>query len=134
MVLEGVDAKAASNVLMNQFAATGVDAAAVDPAELAKLVAQRADIPRAAFDEALAAAGDPDFRADTYLAETAIADESELDPIIDRILEANPGQVEQFRGGKEGLLGFFVGQVMRETQGKANAKVVNERLREKLRI
>jgi aspartyl-tRNA(Asn)/glutamyl-tRNA(Gln) amidotransferase subunit B len=40
--------------------------------------------------------------------------------------------VEQFRGGKEGLLGFFVGQVMRETQGKANAKVVNERLREKL--
>jgi len=41
--------------------------------------------------------------------------------------------VEQFRGGKEGLLGFFVGQVMRETQGKANAKVVNDRLREKLR-
>jgi aspartyl-tRNA(Asn)/glutamyl-tRNA(Gln) amidotransferase subunit B len=134
MVLEGVDAKAASNVLMNQFAATGVDPAAVDPAELAKLVAERADIPRAAFDEALAAAGDPDFRADTYLAETAIADESELDPIIDRILEANPGQVEQFRGGKEGLLGFFVGQVMRETQGKANAKVVNERLREKLDV
>ena len=133
IALEGVDAKAASNVLMNQFAATGVDPAAVDPTELAKLVAARADIPRAAFDDALAAAGDPDFRAETYLAETAIADEAELDPIIDRIIEANPGQVEQFRGGKEGLLGFFVGQVMRETQGKANAKVVNERLREKLR-
>jgi aspartyl-tRNA(Asn)/glutamyl-tRNA(Gln) amidotransferase subunit B len=133
IALEGVDAKAASNVLMNQFAATGVDPGAVDAAELAKLVAARGEIPRAAFADALAAAGDPDFRAETYLAETAIADESALDPIIDRILDANPGQVEQFRGGKEGLLGFFVGQVMRETQGKANAKVVNERLREKLR-
>ncbi len=130
---EGVDAKAASNVLMNQFAATGIDPGSVNPAELAKLVAARAEVPRAAFDEALAASGDPGFRAEAYLAETAIADASELDPIIDRILDANPGQVEQFRGGKEGLLGFFVGQVMKETEGKANAKVVNERLREKLR-
>ncbi len=42
------------------------------------------------------------------------------------------GQVESYRGGKEGLLGFFVGQVMRETQGKADPKVVNQLLREKL--
>jgi aspartyl-tRNA(Asn)/glutamyl-tRNA(Gln) amidotransferase subunit B len=41
--------------------------------------------------------------------------------------------VDAFRAGKEGLLGFFVGQVMRETRGKANPKVVNERLRERLR-
>ena len=41
-------------------------------------------------------------------------------------------QVAAYRGGKEGLLGFFVGQVMKETGGKANPKVVNERLREKL--
>ena len=40
--------------------------------------------------------------------------------------------MEQFRGGKEGLLGFFVGQVMKETGGKANPKVVSERVREKL--
>jgi aspartyl-tRNA(Asn)/glutamyl-tRNA(Gln) amidotransferase subunit B len=52
--------------------------------------------------------------------------------VIDRILAANQGQVEAYRGGKEGLLGFFVGQVMKETQGKANPKVVNERLRERL--
>ena len=38
------------------------------------------------------------------------------------------------RAGKEGLLGFFVGQVMKETQGKADARVVNERLREKLSV
>ena len=52
--------------------------------------------------------------------------------MIDRILAANPEQAEQYRGGKHGLLGFFVGQVMKETGGKANAKVVNELLREKL--
>ena len=61
-----------------------------------------------------------------------MADASELDPVIDRILSENEGQVAAYRGGKEGLLGFFVGQVMRETEGKANPKVVNERLREKL--
>jgi aspartyl-tRNA(Asn)/glutamyl-tRNA(Gln) amidotransferase subunit B len=52
--------------------------------------------------------------------------------VIDVVLSANPGQVAAYRGGKEGLLGFFVGQVMKETQGKADPRVVNERLREKL--
>jgi len=51
---------------------------------------------------------------------------------VEAVLAANPGQVEAYRGGKDGLLGFFVGQVMKETGGKANAKVVNELLREKL--
>jgi aspartyl-tRNA(Asn)/glutamyl-tRNA(Gln) amidotransferase subunit B len=128
----GADATEAANVIANQFVATGIDPTAVDASELAKLVSARADIPRAAFDEALAHSGDPGFRAEAYLAETAIADADELDPIIDRILAANEEQVQAYRSGKEGLLGFFVGQVMRETQGKANAKIVNERLREKL--
>ena len=48
------------------------------------------------------------------------------------MLAANPEQVESYRGGKEGLLGFFVGQVMKETEGRANPKLVNELLREKL--
>jgi aspartyl-tRNA(Asn)/glutamyl-tRNA(Gln) amidotransferase subunit B len=132
VVAAGAEAKAASNVLTNQLVAAGVDPAAVNASELAKLVAERDSIPRAAFDEAIAASGTADFAADRYLAETAIADTAELDPVIDAILAANPGQVEQYRGGKEGLLGFFVGQVMQETGGKANPKVVNERLREKL--
>jgi Asp-tRNA(Asn)/Glu-tRNA(Gln) amidotransferase B subunit len=53
--------------------------------------------------------------------------------VIDRILGENSQQVDAYRSGKEGLLGYFVGQVMRETGGKANPQVVNERLREKLR-
>jgi Asp-tRNA(Asn)/Glu-tRNA(Gln) amidotransferase B subunit len=89
-------------------------------------------MPRAAFDEALARVGDDGFSAGPYLEQKAVSDVSELDPVIERIIAANPGQAEQYRGGKQGLLGFFVGQVMKETGGTANPKVVNERLREKL--
>ena len=126
------DRRAVANVLMNQFAASGVDPGAVDADELGKLIEARSRIPRDRFLEALGESGDPSFSADAYLGDGLVADTSELEPIVDRILEANPGQVESYRGGKEGLLGFFVGQVMRETQGKADPKVVNQLLREKL--
>ena len=128
----GADAKEAANVLANQFVATGIAPEQVSAVELAKLVAARGDIPRAAFDEALAHVGDAGFSADPYVAQKAVSDTSELDPIIERVIAASPAQAEQYRGGKHGLLGFFVGQVMKETQGKADARVVNERVREKL--
>ncbi len=124
--------RAVANVIMNQLAGAGVDPGAVDPGELAKLVEARDRIPRGAFDEALARVGEPGFTADPYVAQEAVADAGALDPIIDAVLAANPGQVEAYRGGKEGLLGFFVGQVMKETSGQADARAVNERLREKL--
>jgi aspartyl-tRNA(Asn)/glutamyl-tRNA(Gln) amidotransferase subunit B len=123
---------AVANVVMNELAALGLDPAAVNAEELGKVIERRGEIPRTAFAEALAASASPDFSADRYLAEAAIADVGELDPVIDRILSENKQQVAAYRGGKEGLLGFFVGQVMKETGGKANPKVVNERLREKL--
>jgi len=62
-----------------------------------------------------------------------ITDSSAIEPIIDEIIAANPGQVEQYRGGKEKLFGFFVGQVMKATRGKANPQQVNELLRAKLK-
>ena len=127
------DRRAVANVLMNQFAATGVDPAAVDAAELAKLIEARDRIPRQAFTDALAASGDPGFSAETYLGDGQITDTSELESLIDRVLAENPQQVEDYRGGKEGLLGFFVGQVMKQTEGRANPKLVNELLREKLK-
>ncbi len=101
--------------------------------ELARLVEARDRIPRAAFDEAIAKLGEPGFSADPFLAQEAVSDENELEPIVARILEASPDQVEAYRSGKEGLLGFFVGQVMKETGGKANARVVSELVRERLR-
>lgn len=62
-----------------------------------------------------------------------VSDTSTIDPIIDEIIAANPQQLAQYRAGKETLFGFFVGQVMKASKGKANPKVVNERLREKLK-
>jgi aspartyl-tRNA(Asn)/glutamyl-tRNA(Gln) amidotransferase subunit B len=132
VVAAGADAKEAANVLSNQFVAAGIAPDAVNAGELAKLVAARSEIPRAAFDEALAKVGDANFSAAPYLEQKVVADASELDPIIDKIIEANPGQAEQFRSGKDGLLGFFVGQVMKETGGKADPRVVNDRVRAKL--
>jgi aspartyl-tRNA(Asn)/glutamyl-tRNA(Gln) amidotransferase subunit B len=62
-----------------------------------------------------------------------VSDTAEIDGLIDEVLVANPPQLESYRAGKETLFGFFVGQVMKASKGKANPKVVNERLREKLR-
>ena len=129
----GGDRRDVANVLMNQFAATGVDPAAVNAEELAKLIEARDRIPRQAFTEALAASGDERFSADSYLGDGQITDTSELESLVDQVLAENPQQVEDYRGGKEGLLGFFVGQVMKETEGRANPKLVNELLREKLK-
>jgi aspartyl-tRNA(Asn)/glutamyl-tRNA(Gln) amidotransferase subunit B len=132
VALDGVDAKAASNVLMNDFVATGVDPATVNGEELAKVIAARASIPRETFTRALTESGDPEFRAETYLSDTLVVDTSELEPLVERILADNPGQVAAYKGGKKGLLGFFVGRVMKETKGKADPKIVNELLRKKL--
>jgi aspartyl-tRNA(Asn)/glutamyl-tRNA(Gln) amidotransferase subunit B len=132
VALDGVDTKAASNVLMNDFVATGVDPAAVNGAELAKLISARPTLPRETFTRALSESADPEFRAETYLGDTLVADTAELEPLVERILADNPGQVATYKGGKQGVLGFFVGLVMKETGGKADPKVVNELLRSKL--
>jgi aspartyl-tRNA(Asn)/glutamyl-tRNA(Gln) amidotransferase subunit B len=126
------DRRAVANVIMNQLAGAGVDPDTVEPQELGRLIEARDRIPRTAFDEAISHIGEPGFRAEPYLGEVAISDVGELDPLIAEILAANPSQVDAYRGGKNGLLGFFVGQVMKATGGKANAKVVSERVREKL--
>ena len=61
-----------------------------------------------------------------------ISDTGELEGVVDGILAEYPDDVAEYRAGKTKLLGFFMGQVMRATQGKANPKMVNELLRKKL--
>jgi aspartyl-tRNA(Asn)/glutamyl-tRNA(Gln) amidotransferase subunit B len=61
-----------------------------------------------------------------------LSDTGEIDVLIDDVIAANPDQVASYRSGKETLFGFFVGQVIKASKGKANPKVVNERLRERL--
>ena len=62
-----------------------------------------------------------------------LSDTGEIDAIIEQVLNSNPQQLAQYRSGKEALFGFFVCQVMKASKGKANPKVVNERLKEKLK-
>ena len=62
-----------------------------------------------------------------------ISDVGELDAIVARIVAANPGPAEEFRQGRDRVLGFFVGQIMKETRGQANPQLVNELLRKHLR-
>jgi glutaminyl-tRNA synthetase len=62
-----------------------------------------------------------------------ISDPAIISPIIDEIIAKNPDNVAKFRAGNTKLLGFFVGQVLKATGGKANPKIVNELVAEKLK-
>src|SRR4029078_2912622 len=61
-----------------------------------------------------------------------VSDTGEIDSLIDEVIAANPDALANYRSGKETLFGFFVGQVIKASKGKANPKIVNERLRAKL--
>ena len=131
LAADGVEPKLAANWVMNDFAATGEDPSAVNVPEMAAVL-KTPNLTRDALVGATAASTGAGFSASTYTSQTAVSDASELDPVIEAVLASNPDQVATYRGGKEGVLGFLVGQVMKETQGKADAKVVNALLREKL--
>ena len=61
-----------------------------------------------------------------------ITDSSAIEAVVDKVIADNPGQVAEYKSGKDKLIGFFVGQVMKETQGKANPGQVNKMLKDKL--
>jgi aspartyl-tRNA(Asn)/glutamyl-tRNA(Gln) amidotransferase subunit B len=61
-----------------------------------------------------------------------VTDRNAIEAVVEKVLAGHPSEVDAYRNGKTQLIGFFVGQVMKETRGKANPKVVNELLREKL--
>ena len=135
--------KACSNWVMGEVtrglnaAGIGVRDCPVTPQLLAGLL-QRIDdgtisgkIAKTVFDQMWQSGQD----ADTIIAEQGlkqVTDSGAIEKIIDEILAANPGQVDEFRGGKEKVFGFFVGQVMKASKGKANPAAVNELLKQKL--
>ena len=126
----GLDWTTAANVAMNQLAA--IDPLPENAPALVAVIKARERIPRDRLTASLASSATVLIDPEEVLAETVVADTSELEPLVDRILESSPAQVESYRGGKQGVLGFFVGQVMKETHGKADPRVVNELLRKKL--
>ncbi len=82
--------------------------------------------------EAMAASGKcaRDIVAERGLGQ--ISDVAQLEAVVARVVEANPGPAEEYRQGRERVLGFFVGQVMKETGGQANPQLVNDLLRKHL--
>jgi len=137
------DAKLAANWVMGELSAalnrdeTGIDASPVTPAQLAALIARLKDetlsskTAKTLFEALWAGEGEVDAIIEARGLKQ-VSDTGELKAIVERVVADNPDQVEQFRAGKEKVLGFFVGQVMKHTQGKANPKQVNELLRDAL--
>ncbi len=130
LVEHGLDWPSAANVAMNQLAS--VEPLPENYPILVEVQRSRREIPREVYSTSFSSSATIVLDREEIFSQRAIADTSELEPLVERILEANPRQVESYRGGKQGVLGFFVGQVMKETQGKADPKVVNELFREKL--
>jgi aspartyl-tRNA(Asn)/glutamyl-tRNA(Gln) amidotransferase subunit B len=83
------------------------------------------------FEAMWTGAGDADAIIDAQ-GLRQISDSGELERIVDGIIAANPGQLADYRAGRDKLFAFFVGQVMKQTQGKANPAQVNDILRRKL--
>ncbi len=138
------DAKLAANWMTGTLAAAlnksdrDIADSPVSAAQLAGLIARIQDntisgkIAKQVFDAMWSGEGD----ADQVIAARGlkqITDTGAIEAMIDAIIAANPQQVEQYRAGKEKVFGFFVGQVMKQSQGKANPQQVNALLQDKLK-
>jgi aspartyl-tRNA(Asn)/glutamyl-tRNA(Gln) amidotransferase subunit B len=109
----------------------------LSPTALAELLALKGDgrISGSVAKEVLALMVESGKRAADIVAERGLAqvsDASELEAEVEAVIAAHPAEVAAYRGGKQGLMGFFVGQVMKRTGGQANPQIVNRLLREKL--
>ncbi len=109
----------------------------ISPGNLAKLLALieagtiSGKIAKSVFEE-MAQSGKPPGRIVEEKGLTQITDTDAIDAVIAGVIANNPKEVEAYQNGKTKLMGFFVGQVMRETRGKANPKLVNDILKQKL--
>ena len=137
-----VDAKSMANWVINEVLRevngdVTLETIKVRPEGLAAMVKLIDDdvisgkIAKKVFKEMLESGKDPD----TIIEEKGlkqITDPDAIAKLVDEVIAANPEQAEEYRGGKQSLIGFFVGQVMRASRGKANPQMVNQVLREKL--
>ncbi|MCH8092814.1 MAG: Asp-tRNA(Asn)/Glu-tRNA(Gln) amidotransferase subunit GatB [Proteobacteria bacterium] len=140
---EGRDAKACANWVMGDLfaalnkAGLGIADAPVTAAALGALIDLIDDgtISRRIAKEVFETMWRTGSAAAAIVAEKGleqISDSGAIEAEIDKVIKANPGQVAEFKGGNEKVIGWFVGQIMKATEGKANPKTVNEILRKKL--
>ncbi|NNF52515.1 MAG: Asp-tRNA(Asn)/Glu-tRNA(Gln) amidotransferase subunit GatB [Gammaproteobacteria bacterium] len=138
------DAKLAANWIMGELSgalnrdALDIERSKVDAAAMIGLLARIKDdtISGKIAKEVFEAMWEGEGSADEVIEKRGlrqITDTAAIEAIVDEVIAANPTQLEQYRAGKDKLLGFFVGQVMQRTAGKANPGQVNKLLREKLK-
>jgi aspartyl-tRNA(Asn)/glutamyl-tRNA(Gln) amidotransferase subunit B len=137
------DAKLAANWVMGELAAAlnqenlEIAAARMGAPRLAGLLKRISDqtISGKLAKEVFEAMWSEDAEADAVIAQRGlkqITDSAAIERVIDEVMQKNPGQLAEYRAGKDKLFGFFVGQVMKATGGKANPAQLNELLRRKL--
>jgi aspartyl-tRNA(Asn)/glutamyl-tRNA(Gln) amidotransferase subunit B len=143
VVGHGAPAKAAANWIMSELLALlnadGIDieACRVTPQALAALFALMGNgtisgkIAKTVFEDMYRTGAQPDAVV-AAKGLTQVSDAGELAAVIDQVIADSPKELEQYRSGKDKLFGFFVGQVMKRTQGKANPAKVNELLKSRL--
>jgi aspartyl-tRNA(Asn)/glutamyl-tRNA(Gln) amidotransferase subunit B len=140
----GADAKQAANWLMGDLqalltsATMTIEACRIAPAQLAGMISLieagtiSGKMGKEVLAEMFATGANPEVVVESK-GLVQISDDAALEAIVREILAASPEQVAQYQAGVEKVLGFFVGQVMRKTQGKANPQMVNEILRNELK-
>ncbi len=143
-------AKGLANLIINDLTAwvnsnfeddaegwSAVKDGAITPKRLVSLIALTAEgkISKSQQKEVFAAILIEDKDPEVIIAEKGfeqVSDVSSIEQVVDRVLADNPDKVEQYKGGKVGLIGFFVGQCMKEMQGKGNPQIINQLLSKKL--
>ncbi|MBI4530095.1 MAG: Asp-tRNA(Asn)/Glu-tRNA(Gln) amidotransferase subunit GatB [Candidatus Latescibacteria bacterium] len=142
-VKAGADPKQASNWVMGEVLRVlkeqqvGIETFAIRPDRLTQLLCLidnktiSGKIAKTVFEEMLVSESEPQEIVQKK-GLMQMSDEGEIKQIIEQVIAGYPAEVERYRSGKTGLLGFFVGQVMKETKAKANPQIVNEILKAKL--
>jgi aspartyl-tRNA(Asn)/glutamyl-tRNA(Gln) amidotransferase subunit B len=139
----GGEPKLCANWVMGELAGAlnkegkGIESSPVSPQQLSELIKRIADktisgkIAKTVFEAMYAQQGNADDIIERAGLKQ-VTDTASIENLIDEVLVANPHQVEQYQAGKEKLFGFFVGQVMKISKGKANPQQLNELLKKKL--
>lgn len=142
-VADGRDAKLAANWIIHELFAIlnkdgkDISGSPVTAGALGKLVGLLSEdtisnrIAKDVFEEMVASGGDPEAIVEEK-GLMQITDTSEIEAAVDQVIAGNPDQAQQFKDGNQKVAGWFVGQVMKATQGKANPQMVNDLLRKKL--
>lgn len=143
IIKSGSDAKPALNVMLSEVLrvlneqSINIKEFSITPQRLSSLITLREGdkINSSAMTQIFDAMVDGDKSAQEYAEEMnllQVSDTGFLEPIVDEVIAQNPDEVARYQSGKKGLIGFFIGQVMKRSQGKAKPQMVRELISKKL--